>query len=239
MKTSFHLKRWAGWVSRSEVEGSGDQFSESLMVSDTPDVSVIPPMLRRRLNFLGKACAAQVLRVVSDNQQVPLVYCSRHGDIERTLSVLEELAEDKLVSPMQFSLAVHNAICGVLSIQLGNRSAVSALVSDNGGVVPVLLEAMGLLAENRADSILCLISDLPLPEVYRDENTPPDFSYAVSFVLSKSEGSRFSLSPVSDGDSSNASSDCPPVALIEYLDSASIPHMDIVENGCLWRLERV
>ena len=177
---------------------------------------------------------------MAEEKQMPLVYCSRHGDIERTLSVLLEIADEQTVSPMQFSLAVHNAISGVLSIQQKNRSAISALVADNGGVVPVLLEAAGFIAENRSDSVLCLISDVRLPEIYRDENTPPDFAFAISLIISRDEGVPVSLKLIDRAGDCDSKSElnCTPIELIQFLDSDH-SHMDMVENGSIWRLQKI
>ena len=108
MAISFAIPEWSGWQAKLSDESAN--ALPDLTISATPDVAIIPPMLRRRLNLLGRACASEMMKHLKDGENIPVVYCSQHGDIERTLNVLEELVDHQPVSPMHFSLAVHNAI---------------------------------------------------------------------------------------------------------------------------------
>ena len=233
MAISFAVSAWSGWTPSLELLSLSDQSSElSVSISDVPDVSLVPPMLRRRLNLLGRACAAQALQHLSDSKTMPIVYCSRHGDIVRTLQVLEELAADEPVSPMHFSLAVHNAICGVLSIQLGMHDNITAISSGESGLVPTLLEAVGQLSPT-CPEVLCLICDVTLPEVYQiDDKVEPH--HAVSFVVSLTEGQALSLQKTQAPKELQLSS---PLQVVEFLSSES-RHMQVMHNGACWDIRK-
>ncbi|MBQ0711633.1 MAG: beta-ketoacyl synthase chain length factor [Porticoccus sp.] len=232
MAVSFSVSEWSGW--RSGLPESYREDLVGLTVSEVPDVGAIPPILRRRLNMLGRACASEVLKHIPADTDIPIVYCSQHGDIERTLHVLESLVAKEAVSPVHFSLAVHNAICGVISIQAGNRASVSALSAGQQGLVPVLLEAIGMLVPG-VNRVLCVICDVPLPEIYRDESSQPQVPYAVSFVVTSGDGIKLDLLQLAEGESmSNFRS---PVDLIEFLGSDK-SEFDLYHNGCMWRLAR-
>ena len=173
------LSGLSGWT--ADADGVGAE-SKVIKHDPTPDVSSIPPLLRRRLNLLGRACASEVLAALPDDPTTPIVYCSQHGDIERTLRILEDLAETNSVSPKDFSLAVHNAICGVLSIHAGLIGPINTIAAGQQSLVPVLLEAIGLLSPNRP-KVLCVMCDVPLPAVYRTSESEPRAPYAVCFTL--------------------------------------------------------
>lgn len=233
MATSFTISEYSGWQAMPSDGYLTKQ--EALTISETPDVSIIPLMLRRRLNLLGRACGSEILKHLKNNEIMPIVYCSQHGDIERTTKVLNELADDQPVSPMHFSLAVHNAICGILSIQTGLTSNISTIAAGQEGLVPVLLEASGILLSG-AEKVLCVICDVTLPEIYQDEQSLPKSPYAISFVISKSEGINLTLTQLPQYTDKQTIAQLP-ICLIEFLSSEETDLL-INHNETTWKLAR-
>lgn len=190
MNAEFSLLAWSAWTREFAYELP---VPEMLQQSDMPDAKVVPAMLRRRLNTLGRAAISQMLPLLPDDKSLPLVYCSQHGDIERTLSVLLDLGRNEAVSPKNFSLAVHNAICGVLSIHSKLTGPINAIAASDEGLVPTLLEAVGTLADY--ERVMCIVCDVPLPEVYQSKHAGPQSPFAACFLLGrKDEGMAMSLS---------------------------------------------
>jgi len=91
------------------------------------------------------------------------VFCSRHGEIGRTLSLLRGIAADEPLSPADFTMSVHNSIGGILSIATGNRAAQSAVAAGADSFCQGLIEA---LAELHRDP------STPIDLVYFEEATP-------------------------------------------------------------------
>lgn len=233
MATSFAISEWSGWQAAPSADYPDK--SKALTISETPEVSIIPLMLRRRLNLLGRACGSEILKHLTNNKNMPIVYCSQHGDIERTTRVLNELADNQPVSPMHFSLAVHNAICGILSIQTGLTSNISTIAAGQEGLVPVLLEATGILLSG-AEEVLCVICDVTLPEIYQDEQSLPKVPYAISFVVSKSKGVSFTLAQLPQHQGKQNINQLP-ICLIEFL-SSDKKELLINHNESTWKLVR-
>lgn len=211
----------------------------ALRVSEAPDVSAIPAMLRRRLDTLGRAAAAEMLRHAGHAANIPVVYASRHGDLERTLGVLTDLARGEPVSPMHFSLSVHNAITGIVSIHSGITANITSIAALDQSLVPVLLEAAGLVNES-GGPVMCVIADAPVPEIYRRDCCWPLAPFAASFLVGSGDGLAVSLDRADDG--TNMTDDAPeelPQALrfIEFLASGqrifSTPH-----NGGYWTVAK-
>lgn len=78
-------------------------------------VKFISPMIRRRLSPLGRA-VVEALHPIYDqesDQNTPIVFASRWGDIDLTVKLLESLTTEGDVSPTAFSTSVHNAIGGL------------------------------------------------------------------------------------------------------------------------------
>lgn len=202
--------------------------------TDKPDVADIPAMLRRRLNLLGRASASQVAQLLDEDDSAAIVYCSRHGDIERTLAVLQDIAAREAVSPMNFSLTVHNAIAGVISINKKITSCVSSLASGDEGLVPSLLEAVGLLSD-QCRRVVCVHSDVPIPDIYQARVDAPRVPFACCFVVTANEGQALSLEYVDGSPPSGPLPD--PVLFVEFLgsDTAAIT---IRHNGGCWQISK-
>lgn len=175
---------WKQW-SNNEYEYDLIQNNEKPLLKD------IPPLLRRRFTDIGKLAVGSAMPMLKDNQAIPVVFASRHGDVDLTLSLLESIANDELLSPTKFSLAVHNAISGLMSIARKDFSEVTAIAATNALIPNALLEAATQLQNH--DNVLCLICDTPLPDLYRPFSHSSAFPYAIALMLSKCEGETFTL----------------------------------------------
>ena len=183
--TSFTVKSWAAWAPGIHSPEQWQQWAQGqqFTVNDSaPDISVIPAMLRRRLSSLGKMALAVAFPLLPDTaNKLPCVFNSRHGELERTVGLLQTLAEHEPLSPMHFSLSVHNAIGGVLAIARKDPSSITALAGDLG---TTLLEASAIMAEQSSPEILCIIYDEPVPSIYTTKNLGPQEAYAVALLIS-------------------------------------------------------
>jgi hypothetical protein len=188
----FSISSWSGWTVSANRSARFAGDDSPIRFSDVPDASMVPPLLRRRLNFMGRSCVGEMMQHLEPGEDIPIVFCSRHGDIERTLKVLLDLAAGEPASPMDFSLAVHNAIAGVLSINSQITSSISSMATGKGAVVPVLLEALGMLSEKIA-KVLCIICDVALPEIYRTADDANDHPFVVCFTVTRANPANLQL----------------------------------------------
>jgi Beta-ketoacyl synthase, N-terminal domain len=202
---------WNAWQQSQDAPEQWARYGSNHTSSTTdslPKAQRIPPMLRRRLGSLGKAAIASAEDTISDIPVfMPTVFCSQHGDLHRTLSLLESLAENEPLSPTHFSLSVHNAIAGIYSIARKDPSPTSAICCSVDDVSAALLETQMILNEQQCQYALCVVHDEPLPEFYGCPNRPAS-SYAASFLLT-SEPNESSLTlglSLSKNDSSHSDS---------------------------------
>ena len=233
MTISFAISEWSGWQAAPSDDYSNE--SEGMTISEIPDVAIIPPMLRRRLNSLGRSCGSQILKHLANREIMPIVYCSQHGDIERTMRSLNELTDNQPVSPINFSLSVHNAICGILSVQTSLTSNISTIAAGQEALVPVLLESAGILLSG-AKKVLCVICDVTLPEIYQDKQSLPKIPYAISFIISKSEGVNLTLTQLPLHSKKQKVNQLP-MQLIKFLSSDEIELL-VNHNEETWKLAR-
>ena len=224
MPIHFKVSKWSAWV-------QGD--SRGLSVADTPPP--IPAMLRRRLGTVGRAAAGLVMDTLPAQANPVVVFCSRHGDIERTLKVLHSLTCEEPVSPMDFSLSVHNAIAGILSIHNGVTAGISSISACGEELVPALLEAAAFLSAD-CRQVMCVHCEVPLPEIFHADE--PGLAYASCYILSADEGVSLTLSHAGEEREAAPSGSLPPALQFhEFLGSAQA-NLAITHNGGRWTIAR-
>jgi hypothetical protein len=177
----FSVKAWAAWAPGLVDHGAWRAWAAAPWApsgNDMPALTEVPAMQRRRIERLGRmaiqtACWCQQ----AEESGVPLVFASRHGDVGRSMELLEALAADEPPSPTTFGLSVHNAIAALYSILRRERGNYIALAGGMATVEAACVEAAGLLADG-AREVLVVVYDAPLPAVYADFADEPDAGFA-------------------------------------------------------------
>lgn len=141
-----------------------------------PQPQGVDAMLRRRLTPLARAALATLEDVLPAGSSARLVFASRHGELQRTLELLDAIARDEALSPTTFSLSVHNALAGVWSIARQDRSPSMALAAGAQTFPWSLVEAMAEVAAAPEQEVVLLYADDVLPGPYQafaDRPAPP------------------------------------------------------------------
>jgi len=141
-----------------------------------------PVLLRRRVSALGQQALSAAWRVQED-RRMPLVFASRHGELDRTLSILQALANEAPVSPADFSLSVHHALAGLLSIASENRGGHIAVASGRDSLWLGLVEAVATLNEAPDGAVLLVYYDCDLPAPYDRFSSEGDETIALALEI--------------------------------------------------------
>lgn len=192
----FNIDQWHAWAPGIQTPEDWASWYQAPWLpdnsmSDTPDVSFLPAMQRRRLSPLARMVFAVAWPLAEQQPPMPVVFVSRHSETPRNYELLCELAREQELSPTQFSLSVHNAIIGLWSILRGDRSEMTALAGEADGLEHGLLEACALLDEG-AEQVLVIAAEGLQPEPYQPWIKDAAFPYAVALRLTR--GSNLSLS---------------------------------------------
>ena len=175
---------WLAWTAESYLP-KGDEV---------PALSEMPAMQRRRLERVGRT-ALQVAYWCQSAEvaDIPLVFASRHGDIQRTYGMLEALARNEALSPTHFGLSIHNAIVAQYSIARALKQNYLAVAAGKSTAESAVIEALGLLHDG-AEEVMIVMYDGLLPEsyqIFQDENCA---DYAWAWRLKKPSPGRSSFS---------------------------------------------
>jgi hypothetical protein len=156
-----------------------------------PDMAFVEPILRRRLSRLARGafhCANQV----SPPGDVRFIFASRHGEADRTLALLQDLAAGAELSPNAFSMSVHNAVPGLWSILRQNHAPATAIAAGPETFGWGLVQAFAAWAEQPACPVLYVFGDDRLPEPW-DRGQPPAGPHALALVLGQPARRRLTL----------------------------------------------
>lgn len=192
---SFQIEAWAAIAPGLESHEDWIKWLEHPVLIDEPIAKVslgqFPAMLRRRFSALGKCAMGAALPLIEADETMPSIFASRYGDMNLTLSLLEDIARKEPLSPTGFSLAVHNAVSGLFTIARKDTSEVTSIAAMQGLLLQTLFEAIGQL--QNTGRVLCVVYDVPLPDFFRHYNNGEPFPYAIAFVVSKTRGDGYSL----------------------------------------------
>lgn len=146
-------------------------------------ISVIPPMLRRRLSPLARMVFQVASAVKPINQDTRFVFASRHGEINSCLNMLYSLAEQQALSPAAFSHSVHNAIPGLWSIHHKQKGESSSISAGKDTFAMACLEAQLMLAEQPDTPVIIVVADEKLPNIFEQFEPEPTEPYALALLL--------------------------------------------------------
>jgi hypothetical protein len=161
---------WSAWANGSHHGDNAPQIEIEIGAagSGEPPLPAMPAMLRRRASLPGKMALNAAYRAISaaaDRTDIPVVFCSRHGECGRSAELLIDLAQKLPLSPTAFSLSVHNATGGLFSIARRDHANSLALAAGHSTIEHAAIEACSLLADG-ASAVLLVVSDGPLPEAF-------------------------------------------------------------------------
>lgn len=176
------LETWQAWAKNPRPLGSGP-FNEKNLAR------WVEPMLRRRSRKLSRAMLELAGRLTTQEQRshIASVFAHRYGETETTFPLLCDLAEGKPISPMGFSLSVHNTASGLFSIAAANRHPTTSVSAGKNTFTTGFLTALTYVQSY--GECLFLVGDEKLSDIYTAQpqvlDEPQQF-YALGLLLSKS-----------------------------------------------------
>lgn len=175
----FRIAQWSWWEPPSPGANA--------------DIPEVPPLLRRRASAADRSALRVAFDCVGASGQTRAVFCSRHGEVHRSVELLEQLSRGEPLSPTAFSVSVHNAAAALYSLTRGDTSPSAALAAGADSFPQGVLEACAQLASG-AEEVLVVGYDDALPAPFRAFTEPTDAACALALLLRPAEGKGFSLS---------------------------------------------
>ena len=167
-------------TARSWVDGIAD--AEALK----PVGHALDRVNRRRAGQLGRALAdatAEAFAMAAvDPSSAPTILGSSIGEAATMIGLLDQMWRHRQpMSPADFTVSVHNAASGLISIANKNRGMTTSLAADENTPAAALMEAIGLVLTTGAP-VLVACGDEPAPENLAGQ-APPWAMLASAVVL--------------------------------------------------------
>ncbi|MCE1229704.1 MAG: beta-ketoacyl synthase chain length factor, partial [Firmicutes bacterium] len=176
------LLRAALWT-EEPLEASWPEGLEA--ASGAPDVAFVPAIQRRRLGRLAKGMLHCAHRLCPEPGDRRTVFASRHGELERTVTILNDLATGTELSPTLFSLSVHNAVAGLWSILQGNHGPSTALAAGTSTFGWGILDAFFALNQSPHEPVLYVFGEDRIPELYQPFLPGNEPAHAMAFLVGR------------------------------------------------------
>ncbi|ABV34940.1 conserved hypothetical protein [Shewanella sediminis HAW-EB3] len=186
MQLLFTICSWGAWSPRCQQASDWKRWPETKLAHDSdlpraPKLAQVPAMQRRRYSALTKMQLEAAFQCDAP-QQCRTIFSSRHGELNRTIGLLDNVVNREALSPTAFSQSVHNTASGIYSILKGNRSASTSIAAGSETLYQALVEAYAQLHEDPTP-LLFVFGDEPVPQVYSQFTDEPELPLSMAFVL--------------------------------------------------------
>lgn len=171
--------------------------------ADKPIGKSLDRVNRRRASPLDRALADVTAEAIAqagvDPATVPVVVGSAIGEAATMIGLLDEMWRHKNpMSPADFTMSVHNAASGLISISNKNRGMTTSLAADEDTPAAALLEGIGLVL-TRDTPVVVACADEPAPPTLV-QHAPPWAMLASAVVLTPFAGASRPLATLEVGE---------------------------------------
>ncbi|ARD20681.1 beta-ketoacyl synthase chain length factor [Shewanella japonica] len=185
MQLVFDILSWGAWSLDFQDKESWRQWDNAVTPTTenktSPALAHVPAMQRRRFSRLTK----MMLTAAHDCQPAKhcrSVFASRHGELTRTLGLLQDIVDKEALSPLAFSQSVHNTASGIYGIVSGNTAASTSVAAGEESLSQAMIEAFAQLAEN-PEPVLLVFGDDPVPPIYNQYTQEYELPLAMGLYL--------------------------------------------------------
>lgn len=182
----FSVLNWSAWSEERDTRAAWRLWATGgVNVADDDAAPALPMLLRRRLSPMGQRVVGAIGACAAGLPPARYILATRHGELSRALATLDGVRVDGLPSPTDFSMSIHHALLGVMSIQSGNRLGHTALSAGRDSFMNGLLEAAACIAEKPGEPVILIYADQALPLDYHQFREADDLALplVVAFAL--------------------------------------------------------
>lgn len=180
------IENWSAWAPNLTSKNDWNTWANNPICPSgnmKVETKAIPPMIKRRCSQLSKMCL-EVAAQASQNQSVDYaVFCSQHGELDHSISLLQSICQQALLSPMAFVQSVHNTASGLYTIINKMQQNCTAIAAGDSTFLMGVLDAVVWLQSHPDDQVLLVMGDNYIPEAFQSLRVKNNHQYAVAFLL--------------------------------------------------------
>ena len=183
MDLSFRLLDWFALI---RPEGSTEPQALGPLSAKEP-VAIpkrLPMMLSRRMSLGSRYAVECGLELLERHNVDAIVNASRHAETPRGEKSLIAIAKNESPSPTDFTMSVHNAASGILTIHKKLTVPVTSVAAGANTLEAAFFEAVNFLNDAK-ETVLVLSYENLLPEILGERLPAVKETFAVALLLQK------------------------------------------------------
>ncbi len=147
---SFNIDAWTANSFGLSESNEWKQWATEIKWPEDGKINVanIPAMMRRRMSPLSKLAVQTAIEMLNQHQVDYLVFSSRHGELHRSVALVEDIINGEEASPMAFSQSVHNTAAGLATIATKQPIPLTSIAAAENTFQSAILEAWLFLSDN-------------------------------------------------------------------------------------------
>jgi hypothetical protein len=166
---TFGIRDWYAWKPGRENREEWRAWGNPAKTTDTMEgensLTPLPMMVRRRITGFGQKVLESALATQAA-ERARYIFATRHGEFVTTLRILDAICDGSAPSPADFSMSVHHALAGLLSIHTGNKAGHTTISAGADSFGYGMLEAVATLDDSPEQSTFLVCYDDALPGAY-------------------------------------------------------------------------
>ncbi len=183
MELSFRLLDWFALI-RPEDSTKPRALGAALTKESIAIPKRLPMMLSRRMSLGSRYAVECALELLERHNIDAIVNASRHAETPRGEKTLVAIAKNVSPSPTDFTMSVHNAASGILTIHKKLTVPVTSVAAGANTLEAAFLEAVNFLNDGK-ETVLVLSYENLLPEILGERLPPVKEPFAVALLLQK------------------------------------------------------
>ncbi len=172
-------QQWLEWINDACYLGNDKAIS----------LNFVPKSTLRRGSKLTNLTLDTALELTQNVEPDYLVFASQHGEITRSVELLNSISRREDLSPIAFSQSVHNTAVGQYTIIKNSTTKATAMAAGEKTIFMALAEAFAFLKTQPKTKVLLVLSDEQLPKNYQKDIEVPTLDYSFGFILSLGDSS--------------------------------------------------
>jgi len=147
-----------------------------------PDVSFIPPMVRRRMSDMEKIAVGLAGKIAPNDTNYTTVFASQFGEWGQTLRLIRQFFDENEMSPAGFSNSVHNAGAGMFSLITQNTNCYTAIAAGKDTLEMAILKAL-----TEKTNVMVVFAGEHSPDMYKPLLNRSHNAFGIAFMI-KTDG---------------------------------------------------
>lgn len=149
-----------------------------------PDVSFVPPMVRRRMSDMEKIAVGLAGKIAPNDTNYTTVFASQFGEWGQTLRLIRQFFDENEMSPAGFSNSVHNAAAGMFSLITQNTNCYTAIAAGKDTLEMAILKAL-----TEKTNVMVVFAGEHAPDMYKPLLNRSYNAFGLAFMI-KTNGKR-------------------------------------------------